>query len=81
MRLLASDDNIDMSYIQSQIDEMNRRKMYLSNHKYAITQNKDGKWYTYLPDPVKGRKLYKRSSRKELEDIIVECYKHLESLG
>lgn len=81
MRLLESGDNIDISYIRSQIEAMNRRKKYLSNHKYAISQNKDGKWYTYLPDPVKGRKLYKRSSRKELEDIIVECYENLESLG
>lgn len=81
MCLLASDATIDTSYIRSQIDDMNRRKKYLNNHKYAITQNKDGKWYTYLPDPVKGRKLYKRSSRKELEDIIVECYEKLESLG
>ena len=50
---------------------MTKRKELLSNHPYKIWEGTNGKWYTYLPDENKGRVLKKRSSKKDIEDIVV----------
>ena len=50
---------------------MAKRKELLSNHPYKIWEGTNGKWYTYLPDEDKGRILKKRSSKKDIEDIVV----------
>ena len=50
---------------------MTTRKELLSNHPYKIWEGTNGKWYTYLPDEDKGRVLKKRSSKKDIEDIVV----------
>jgi len=50
---------------------MTKRKELLSNHPYKIWEGTNGKWYTYLPDEDKGRVLKKRSSKKDIEDIII----------
>lgn len=68
---------IDVSYVQEQI-EMNKRKEYLNRHTYKISEGRDGKWRTYLPDKEHGRKMIKRSSQKEVEDIVIEFYKNIE---
>lgn len=67
---------IDIDTIQTQI-EMNKRKEYLEMHNSRVWQSTDGKWYTYLPDfkNDKGRKLTKRKTKEEIEDVIVEYYK------
>lgn len=68
---------IDISYVQEQI-EMSKRKDLLSKHPYKITQGKDGKWRTYLPDKTKGRKLIKKSNLDAIEDAVVDFYKKIE---
>ena len=65
---------IDMSYVQEQI-EMNKRKELLEKHPYKIWQGKDGKWYTYIPNKEKGRKLLKKTEKKLIEDIVVDYWK------
>ena len=50
---------------------MTKRKELLSNHPYKIWEGTNGKWYTYLPNENKGRVLKKRSSKKDIEDIVV----------
>lgn len=50
---------------------MTKRKELLSNHPYKIWEGTNGKWYTYLPDEDKGRILKKRSSKKDIEDIVI----------
>lgn len=68
-----------MSYIQEQI-EMNKRKEILNNHEYKIWEGKNGKWYTYLlNEDDKKRKLIKRTTKKQIEDAIIEFYKNLNS--
>ena len=47
---------LDMSYVQD-VYEMNKRQEMLKEHPYKIWKGKCGKWYTYLPDKEKGRKL------------------------
>ncbi len=61
---------IDVSYVQEQI-EMNKREELLKKHPYKIWEGKDGKWYTYLPDKEKGRIPRKRSTKKELEQLVI----------
>ena len=65
---------INLSYVQEQI-EMNKREELLKKHPYKIWQGKEGKWYTYLPDEKKGRRMVKRSTRKAIEDMIVAYWK------
>lgn len=63
---------IDLSYIQGKY-EMNKREELLNKHPYKIWESKDGKhFYTYLPDEKKGRVLKKRTTRKGIEDVIIE---------
>ncbi len=65
---------IDINTIQTKI-EMNERKKFLEKHEAKIWQSTDGKWYTYLPDITKERRLIKRNSEKALNDAIVDFYK------
>lgn len=65
---------IDIAYIQEQVN-MKEREDILKNHPYSIWKGKDEKWRTYLPDDKKGRKLVKKSSRKSIEDTIIEYAK------
>lgn len=68
---------IDESTIQEKMI-MNERKKYLEKHPYKIWEGKDKKWYTYLPDGETGRKLKRLSSKKAIEDSVVDYYKELE---
>ena len=69
---------IDLGTIQEKM-EMNERKKYLNMHPYSVWEGKDGKWYTYLPDNEKARKLKRRSSKKAIEDAIIDFYKEVEN--
>ena len=68
---------INLGTIQEKMD-MNERKKYLNMHPYSVWEGKDGKWYTYLPDDEKGRKLKKLATKKSIEDFIVKYYKQAE---
>lgn len=68
---------IDLEYLQATID-MKKKQEILSNHPYTIYQGKDGKWYTYLPDPKKGRVKRKRNTREEIEQTVLDFYKEQE---
>ena len=67
---------IDIDTIQKQI-EMNERIKYLEMHESKIWQSTDGKWYTFVPDITKnkGKRLVKRNTEKDLNDMLVEFYK------
>lgn len=65
---------IDLGTIQEKM-EMNERKKYLEMHPYSVWEGKNEKWYTYLPDGENGKKLKKLSSKKAIEDCIVNYYK------
>ena len=70
---------INLSNIQQQVD-MNERKKYLERHDHKIWQSTDGKWNTYIKADGKqnNRQLVKRSSKKEVEDVIIKYLKSLE---
>ena len=65
---------INMSDVQEQV-EMNKREEILRKHPYSIWLGKDGNWHTYLPDKEKGRIPRKRSTKKELEQLVIGYWK------
>lgn len=65
---------IDLSYVQEKI-EMAKREEILKQHSYKIWQGKDSKWYTYLPDENKSRRLCKRTTEKDIVDLIIKYYR------
>ena len=56
--------------------EMNERRKYIEMHESTIWQSTDGKWYTYLPDVNKKRKLIKRKTENEILNELVKFYKN-----
>lgn len=62
---------INLSYIQDKY-EMNKRAELLSKHKWAISQGKDGYWRTYLPDEKNRRKMVKRKTQKDIENLVIK---------
>lgn len=65
---------LNLSYVQDQI-EMRKREEIIKKHPYSIKQGKDGRWITYLPDQDKGRKMIRKKTKAELEDIIIGFWK------
>ena len=66
---------IDIDQVLADVNSAKRDEV-INRHKYAIWQGKNGRWFTYLPDPnrnVKG-KLVKRCSREKLEEALVRYY-------
>lgn len=73
MKYAIENGMIDETYIREQI-RMNKRKELLEKHPYNVSQGKDGKWRTYLPDKEKGRRLVKKSTQQAIEDAVVEFW-------
>lgn len=71
IKCLAS--KADVSCVQD-MNKMHKKEKILKQHAYEIWEGKDGKWYTYLPDKEKGRKLKKRISKEKIEEDIVNYY-------
>lgn len=60
---------LDVAYLQQQVN-MEKRKELLEKHSHKIWQGKDGRWYTYIVEEGV-RRLKKRSTKKEVEDVVV----------
>ena len=73
LRFIIQSGKIDINDIQNRMEAMKRKEM-LDKHQYKIWQVHDGKWYTYLPDG-EGRKLKKRKTKKEIENIVISYWK------
>jgi len=58
--------------------EMNERKKFLEMHPYSIWEGKDGKWRTYLPDDIEGRKLKKKTTQSGIEQLVIDYWKSKE---
>ena len=65
---------INLSYVQDMIN-MKKREEILSKHPYKIWEGENGKWYTYLPDKEKNRKLIKKSSQDKIEKAIIDYWR------
>ena len=74
LQFLVEHDMIDRAIVLKQI-EMAKRKELLEQHPFKIWQGKSGEWFTYVPaDNKRKRRLIKKTTRKKVEDVIVECY-------
>ncbi len=76
MKIALKEGIINVSDVQEQIDMINNKKI-LSEHKYSIWQGTNGKWYTYLPNKEKGKVLKKRTSKTEIEKVVIQYYKEI----
>lgn len=65
---------INLGDVESKVIEM-KKKNALKYHKHKVwySESQD-RWFTYLPDEVKGRRLVKRKTRESIENAIYECY-------
>lgn len=73
-------DKVDVDELLDIIIERMKDNEILSQHPYAITENTDGRFSTYVPDETKKnhrRKLCK-TSRETLEKEIIKFYKERE---
>lgn len=68
---------IDMSYIQDQI-LMKKREEYLKRHNRKIWQGTNGKWYTYLSDENGKNVLKKRSTKSDIDELVINYYKAID---
>lgn len=74
LKLALDMDIIDMASVEEKI-EMKQRSRILKQHPYSIWEGKNGYWYTYFqPDEGCKRKLVKKKTQKDLEDMIVKLY-------
>ena len=72
---LAIDNNIiDLNNLRAAVVDMKKKEL-LSQHKFAITQGKDGRWSTrvVLDDGTKA--VRHRKTREELEQYLISFYK------
>lgn len=74
LRFIINSGIIDISDVQNNIEAMKREEL-LKKHPYKIWHGKDDKWYTYMPDEQKGRILKKRTTQKEIEDVVIQYWK------
>ena len=74
LKLALDMDIIDMASVEEKI-EMKQRSRILKQHPYSIWEGKNGYWYTYFqPDEECKRKLVKKKTQKDLEDMLVKLY-------
>jgi len=70
---------LNLDEVWAYIDDMKNREL-LEQHIYAITENKDGRFSTYLPDEAKPnhRRKVVKATRELLEKEIIKFYKERE---
>ncbi len=65
---------MDMDKIRRDV-AVHQRNVLLEQHRFKIWQGEtDQRWFTYLPDPDKGRVLKSRKSEEALKDLVADYY-------
>ena len=81
LRFAIDNGIIDYATIQQQI-ELKKRKEYLEKHTYAVWNDKNDFWRTYIVeerDGKKERRLLKKKTKEDLEDAIIDYYQDKDS--
>ena len=68
---------LNMKEIAANVDEMKRKEL-LSLHTHEIWQNSKGMYLTYVYDENGDRKIRRRKTKEEIEQLLVEHYRSLE---
>lgn len=76
LNFALENDIIDLNTIQK-LCIMKKNDNYLQQHG-KIWQGKNGKWYTYLLNEDGERRLIKRNSKQEIDDLVIQYYKDKE---
>ncbi len=79
LQFLLESNKITLDEVLSSIEIMNN-KTILEQHKYTITNLKDGRYSTYLPDETKpsNRRKIVKPKKELLEKEIIKYYKGIE---
>lgn len=74
LKYVVENGIINLSYVQDMM-KMKKKEELLNKHPYKIWEGENGKWYTYLPDKEKNRKLIKKSSQDKIEKAIIDYWR------
>lgn len=61
--------------------EKMKKKILLDKHPYEYYQGKNGNWYVYLPDPIKGRIKKQRSTEAAIKEVIIDYQEKLSQIS
>ncbi len=77
LSFLQANGMINVDSVANAMKKQERENIIRRNHTYAIFQDKDGRWKTYVKDETKkgGRRLIAKATREKLEDTLVDYYK------
>ncbi len=71
------DGTLNADVLWAQVNDLQNEK-YLKKHCYAIWQNKDGKFATYLPTEEGGRKQITSTTKNGLYKKLIDYYKGID---
>lgn len=76
LAFLVQNGMIDLGDVQEQMRQKEREELLMRCHSYDIWEGKDGRWRTYITDETRShnRRMVAKSSRKALEEFLVEHY-------
>lgn len=79
LKIAVLNGTVKIDDVQREL-EMKERTEILEKHQYKITQGKDGKWRTYLPDSSRknNRRQIKKATREKIEEEVVKYYRQQE---
>lgn len=77
LRMLDEYGMIDRTTIEQQI-EMAKKQKLLEKHSLSVWQGKNGMWYTHIIDDNGKRRLIKKRTREQVEEVICKHYEEEE---
>lgn len=69
--------SINLSKVADEL-AMKQNQTILEQHKYAIKEGCDGRWYTYVPDKEKDRRQIRKQTEEALKEALIEFYHQIE---
>ena len=73
LRFAIESGMIDRTTIEHQIEMTNKQKL-LAEHNLSVWQGKNGMWYTHIIDENGKRRLIKKKTREQVEEVICKHY-------
>ena len=77
LQIAVENGILDLVEIAANIDKMKRQEL-LSRHTHEIWQNSQGLYLTYVYDEQGNRKIRRRKTREEIEQLLVDHYRQQE---
>ena len=77
LQIVVENGILNMKEIAADVDKMKRREL-LSLHTHEIWQNSKGIYLTYVYDENGNRKIRRRKTKEEIEQLLVDHYRKQE---